>query len=333
MWRCDDVRLIRNRPVDRRLLLEDVDRRRRNLPRLQRSDECRRLNQLTARGVANPHALLALGEPLGVEQVPGLRRDGQVQREVVGLGAHVVERPELRAQLTGQFSRDERVVRDNLHAKRSRAHRHFLADAPEPDNAERLAAQLDAGELLLLPLVLLHRGVRRRQMPREREHLRQRELCDADAVGARRVHHDDAASGGGVEVDVVDAGAGARDDAQLRRGAITSAVTRVALRTISASASATAVEEFGERTARLGVQLPALDVGEQRDGGSWKIIGNDNFHRERKRGIVGGGVVSSAGSRRNRFKYNLTFRIRRQPPALRHAVVAPGWCKPQTRAI
>ena len=45
-----------------------------------------------------------------------------------------------------------------------------------------------------------------------------RQLGDADAVGAGRVHHDDAAGAGGGDVDVVDAGAGARDRAQLRRG-------------------------------------------------------------------------------------------------------------------
>ena len=53
---------------------------------------------------------------------------------------------------------------------------------------------------------------------REREHQAHRELGDADAVGAGGVHDENAARGGGRHVDVVDAGAGARDHAQLRRG-------------------------------------------------------------------------------------------------------------------
>ncbi len=44
------------------------------------------------------------------------------------------------------------------------------------------------------------------------------ELGDGDGVGAGRVHHDDAAMGGGGGVDVVDAYAGAADEAQLGRG-------------------------------------------------------------------------------------------------------------------
>ena len=50
-----------------------------------------------------------------------------------------------------------------------------------------------------------------------REHQRERMLGDADAVGARRIHHEDAARGGGGDVDVVDAGAGAGDHPKARR--------------------------------------------------------------------------------------------------------------------
>ena len=52
----------------------------------------------------------------------------------------------------------------------------------------------------------------------QRDHQAEGQLGDGDGVGAGRVHHDDAAVRGGVGVDVVDADAGAADDAQLRRG-------------------------------------------------------------------------------------------------------------------
>ena len=38
---------------------------------------------------------------------------------------------------------------------------------------------------------------------------------DGNSIAAGRVHHHDAALGGGVQIDVVDADAGASDDAQL----------------------------------------------------------------------------------------------------------------------
>ena len=109
-------------------------------------------------------------------------------------------------------------MRDDAHAERRGAARHLLADAAEAGEAERLVANLLAEELLLLPLALLHRRVGGREVAGQRQDQAHREFGDADAVGAGRVHHDDAARAGGGDVDVVDAGAGARDRAQLRRG-------------------------------------------------------------------------------------------------------------------
>ena len=73
-------------------------------------------------------------------------------------------------------------------------------------------------ELLLFPFLCLHRGIGGRQVPRQRQQLRHRELGDADAVRARRVHHDDAALRRGFEVHVVDARTSACDNPQLGRG-------------------------------------------------------------------------------------------------------------------
>jgi hypothetical protein len=102
---------------------------------------------------------------------------------------------------------------------KARARRDFAADAPEPDHAEHLAPEFRAHEAFLVPHALFHRGIGGGNRPRHRQHQSERELGDADAVGAGGVHHQDAARGGGGHVDVVDAGAGARDDAKPgRRG-------------------------------------------------------------------------------------------------------------------
>ena len=91
-------------------------------------------------------------------------------------------------------------------------------DAAEADDAQRLAGDLGArpgpspSTCRCAPAGRrAGRGARARQQERDRELRRRRR------VAARRVHHDDAALGRGLAVDVVDADAGAADDAQLGR--------------------------------------------------------------------------------------------------------------------
>ena len=64
----------------------------------------------------------------------------------------------------------------------------------------------------------MHGGIGAGDGAGHRNHKAQRKLGDGDGVGARRIHDDDAAMGGGRDVDVVDAYTGAADDAELRRG-------------------------------------------------------------------------------------------------------------------
>ena len=59
---------------------------------------------------------------------------------------------ELHAELARAIGAHERVVGDEAHAERVRALRDEHADPPEPDDAERLAVQLDALPLRAVPL-------------------------------------------------------------------------------------------------------------------------------------------------------------------------------------
>ena len=141
-----------------------------------------------------------------------------MQRQIVGRRADFVERQQLDAEAGRHLRRDVRIVRDHAHAERARAPRHFLADPSEAGDAEDLAAKLGSDEFLLFPLPFLHRAVGRGHRSCQREHEGAGMLSDADAVRSRRIDDEDPARAGGVDVDVVDAGAGARDDAQTRRG-------------------------------------------------------------------------------------------------------------------
>ena len=61
--------------------------------------------------------------------------------------------------------RDVRVKGHDLHAKAIRHVDHVPADLPEPDNAKSFPSNLDADELLPLPLPLLHGGAGLREIP------------------------------------------------------------------------------------------------------------------------------------------------------------------------
>ena len=228
------------------------------MPLFDRAAKRRFVDQLAARRVDEPQARLAARKAFVVEQMPRFGRRRQVQREVVGGRAQRVERQQLDAEAGGDLLRDVRIVGDDAHAERPRALRDLLAD---PARARRCRASCRAArcrETLLFPAPVLHRAIGGRDRARQRQHQRAGVLGDADAVGAGRVDDEDAARAGGRDVDVVHAGAGAGDDPQLRRGSSSRASTFVALRTISASASArSAASAAGVRPERASTTQPA----------------------------------------------------------------------------
>ena len=92
----------------------------------------------------------------------------------------------------GALRRQERIVGDHLHPQAERAVGDDRADIAAADDAERLAEDLDAHEVVLFPLAGVRRGVGLRDLPRQRQHQRDRMLGGGDRIAERRVHHDDA---------------------------------------------------------------------------------------------------------------------------------------------
>jgi hypothetical protein len=141
-------------------------------------------------------------------------------------------------------------------------------------------------------------------MAREREHLCQRELGDADAVGPGSIHDDDATAAGGGDVNVVDAGSGAGNHPQSRRGINdrcghfrgASNDNRVGLGDVG--------DQLVMRAPCAGVDLPSFCAQHIERGGR-QIIGDNNFHGFRK--------------------YNLRHRRRRCDADVNAAL---RWCKP-----
>jgi hypothetical protein len=109
-------------------------------------------------------------------------------------------------------------MRDDGHLERLGPPRHFLANPAQSGQAEHLAADLLAQETLLVPLALFHGRVGRRELAGERQELRHGQFGNADGICARRVHHDNAARAGRLDIDVVDAGSGAGDGTKFLAG-------------------------------------------------------------------------------------------------------------------
>ena len=114
--------------------------------------------------------------------------------------------------------RDVRVVGDDVGTEGGQPLGYQLPDAAETDDAHGLAEDLGAGECRALPGVLAKRRVGGGDLSRRRKQESQRMLGGAVDVGGRRVDDQDAACGSGIDVDVVQANAGAGDDLELGRG-------------------------------------------------------------------------------------------------------------------
>ena len=113
-------------------------------------------------------------------------------------------------------SRDVGIVGQDLHLERFEPLGDHAADAPEPNDADRAAAQIDRLQLLALPEAGVGCFVRARNLAGDREQQRDGVLAGRVAVRARGIEHQHTGARGGVEIDIVDADAGAGDDTQVR---------------------------------------------------------------------------------------------------------------------
>ena len=120
----------------------------------------------------------------------------------------------LDAELAEALGRDERVVADDAHAEPERPPRDLAADPAEAEHAERLVGELDPAPARALPAALLQRRVRLRDVAGERDEQPDRVLGGRDDGRVGRVRDDDPPPRRRVDVDVVDADAGAADHLQ-----------------------------------------------------------------------------------------------------------------------
>ena len=202
--------------VLQRLLAEDVERGAGDVAGLDGFGEGFVDDELAARAVHDADARLHDGERVLVDEAFGLRREADVQREEVGVGEDFVDGDEGDAVLARDDGSDEGVVAEEVHAEGLGAAGDFEADAAEPTMPSVLPRSSEPCSDFLSHLPACMAALARGMVRAHRDHEAEGEFGDGDGVGAGGVHHDDAAAGGFGGVDVVDADAGAADDAELR---------------------------------------------------------------------------------------------------------------------
>ena len=138
-----------------------------------------------------------------------------MDRDEIGVLDDLIERRNLDSERLRALFINIRIVGEHVHVESHRALGHARADAAHADDTERLAAQLDADVLLAVPLALVHRLIRDRDVARHREHHGHRVLRCRDCVAAWGVDDDDALGRRSRDIDVVDADTGAADDLEL----------------------------------------------------------------------------------------------------------------------
>ena len=151
MRRDDDLVVLEQRALSRRLLTEDVQSGAGDAALVESAHQRPFVEQLAAGGVDDPRALLDLGERLFAQQVAAGGRQGDVQRDEVRLLEQLVLGDQLHSQPLRPLRRDVGIVGDDAHFQSARAPRHLRAHLAQADQPQRLAAQLRAEKLLSLP--------------------------------------------------------------------------------------------------------------------------------------------------------------------------------------
>ena len=143
----------------------DIQRRAADLAGFDGRVQGRGIDQLAARAVDDPHAVFHLADQVSIDDPGSLRREREVQAQVVGTGQQRVELEQFYPGTLCSVTRHERVVCDHLHAEGARALGDLPADAPESDDPEGLAEDLVALKLLPFPKTGLGRCVGGRHGP------------------------------------------------------------------------------------------------------------------------------------------------------------------------
>mmetsp|Transcript_2767 Transcript_2767/g.7745 ORF Transcript_2767/g.7745 Transcript_2767/m.7745 type:complete len:439 (-) Transcript_2767:31-1347(-) len=188
-----------------RLLREDIHVAAAQVAGLQGRRKRRDRDDLAAAGVQQEGALPHLADLLLADQVDRGGEVRHVQGDEIRSGEELLHGGHLRRVAHGQLGDD--VVVDHLHAHGLRAHRQLRADVAVADEAEGLAADLEAAHRLLEPGAAMHGGRAVADLAGQADDVPDDELRHAAGVREGGVEDRDALRLRGLQIDLVGADA------------------------------------------------------------------------------------------------------------------------------
>ena len=168
------------------------------------------VNQLAPGHIDEARAGLHQRQAGAGNQVHRAGRQRRVQGHEIGLGQQFLQGHHRHAQAGREVGGHEGVVGDEAHTEGGGAARHFGTHAAQAHDAQGFVAHLNAHKGGALPLAGFHAGASLRDIARQRQHQRHGMLGGGHGVAHGGVDHGHAGPGGGVQVNVVHADAGAR---------------------------------------------------------------------------------------------------------------------------
>ncbi len=185
------------------LLLVDIQSGRSDLFVFQSFDEGVGVDELSAAGVDDHHAVLHLADGVVVDEVLRLLRQGAVQGDDVRAVVELVECGIDHLVLAGKVVVGIEVVGQYVHAEAAEDADELLGYLARADDARRLAVHVEAQQAVQGEVAVARAPRGAVDFAVEREHQRHGVLRHGVGRVGGHANHRDAALGGGLQVDVV----------------------------------------------------------------------------------------------------------------------------------
>ena len=140
-----------------------------------------------------------------------------MQRDEIGFRKDAVDVGQFDAEFVGESRGENRIIPENFHFESGKPFDQQLADVAESEDADGFSCQLPAHEFALLPLSGTGGDIGRNQVTAGGENHRNHLFGNRIGVRPGGVHYVDIVLAGVLDVDGVEAGAGADDQLELRQ--------------------------------------------------------------------------------------------------------------------
>ena len=176
------------------------------------------IHAAAAGAVNDTHAVLHFSNSFGVQHFFRFFGERSVNGDVVGFSQQGVKINQLNANLMRTFFCNIRVVTNGGHFHSLHTFGNTAADTADADDAKGFALYLNAVKGFAVPFAFLNGLMCLRNVTSHSHHHSNGVLGSSHSVAFRGVEYDDAFSGSGGDIDVVNANAGTADNLQAGGG-------------------------------------------------------------------------------------------------------------------